>query len=203
MSSRVRFFSAISFGVLLIALGLVTLVSLSSHHDNGRILDSATLASIAASNSAQSPLVAAGKLAADFNLQDLEGHPVSLSSMRGKVVFLNVWATWCAPCREEMPSIESLYNEFKSDQGFVVLAVSQDTEGSKAVRPFVEQNHFKFTVVLDPRNEVGETYGVNGIPESFIIGRDGRIVAHHVGPYDWSNPDIRQALQELMKSKHG
>jgi cytochrome c biogenesis protein CcmG/thiol:disulfide interchange protein DsbE len=101
-----------------------------------------------------------------------------------------------------MPSIESLYKNFKGDGDFVVLAVSQDTDGG-SVRPYVEQNHLQFTVLLDPRNEVGELYDVNGIPETFIIGRDGRIVAHHVGPYDWSNADIREALQELIKSKQG
>ncbi len=99
-----------------------------------------------------------------------------------------------------MPSIESLYEAFKGNRDFVVLAVSQDTDGS-AVRPFVEQNHLKFKVLLDPRNEVGERYDVSGIPETFIIGRDGRIVAHHVGPYDWANADIRDALQELITSK--
>jgi peroxiredoxin len=122
--------------------------------------------------------------------------------LRGKVVFLNVWATWCAPCREEMPSIQSLYKDFKSNKDFVVLAVSQDTDRG-TVRPFVEHNHLQFIVLLDPRNEVGESYDVNGIPETFIIGRDGRIVAHHVGPYDWSNADIREALQELIKSRQG
>ena len=135
-------------------------------------------------------------------LRDLDDAPVDFARYRGQAVFLNIWATWCAPCREEMPSIESLYNDFKADNDFVVLAVSQDTDGA-VVAPFVAQNHFQFTVLLDPRNEVGERYDVNGIPETFIIGRDGRIVAHHVGPYDWSNADIREALQELIKSRQG
>jgi peroxiredoxin len=146
--------------------------------------------------------VAAGKLAANFTLKDLMGDSISLASLRGKIVFLNIWATWCAPCREEMPSIQSLYNAFKANKDFVVLAVSQDTSG-EPVAPYVKQNHLKFTVLLDPRNEVGERYDVSGIPETFIIGRDGRIVAHHVGPYDWANADIREALQELIKSKQG
>ena len=74
------------------------------------------------------------RLAADFKLQDLEGNTISLSSLRGKVVFLNVWATWCGPCREEMPSIESLYEEFSNDKDFVVLAVSQDSGDGKQCR---------------------------------------------------------------------
>jgi peroxiredoxin len=200
MSNNARIFSAISVGVLLIGLGLIGFVNQAARH---RSSDAQDVASLASRPAVQSSTVAAGKVAAGFTLKDLRGEVVSLSSMRGKVVFLNVWATWCAPCREEMPSIETLYNEFKSDKDFVVVAVSQDTDGIKVVKPFVEKNRFGFTVLLDPANQVGEAYGVNGIPETFIIGRDGRIVAHHVGPYDWANSDIRDALQELIKSKVG
>jgi peroxiredoxin len=196
MSSNGRILSAIALGAFLIGIGLITFVNLSSH----RIAGSSD-AALGTAPSHQS-IVAAGKLAANFTLKDLNGAPVSLASLRGKVVFLNIWATWCAPCREEMPSIESLYNTFKANKDFVVLAVSQDTDGG-SVRPFVRQNHLQFTVLLDPRNEVGERYDVSGIPETFIIGRDGRIVAHHVGPYDWANADMREALQELIKSKQG
>ena len=197
MSSNARILSAISLGVLLIAIGLISFVSLSSHHTL-----SATPGQSETAPLSQSSTIAAGKLAANFKLKDLGGNDISLASLRGKVVFLNIWATWCAPCREEMPSIETLYKDFRPDKDFVVLAVSQDTD-SAAVAPFVKQNHLKFTVLLDPRNEVGENYGVDGIPETFIIGRDGRIVAHHIGPYDWSNADIRDALEELIKSKQG
>jgi cytochrome c biogenesis protein CcmG/thiol:disulfide interchange protein DsbE len=194
MSSNARILSAIALGALLIAIGLVSFVNLSSHRRAGVDSEAVSLP--------KSGTVPAGKLAANFTLKDLKGDDISLASLRGKVVFLNIWATWCVPCREEMPSIESLYNDFKADKDFVVLAVSQDTDG-RMVRPFVEKNHFQFTVLLDPRNEVGERYDVNGIPETFIIGRDGRIVAHHVGPYDWSNADIREALQELINSRQG
>jgi cytochrome c biogenesis protein CcmG, thiol:disulfide interchange protein DsbE len=197
MSSNARILSAISLGMLLIAIGLISFVNLSSRRALSSIPAEPETAPLS-----QSTTVAAGKLAANFKLKDLNGNEISLASLRGKVVFLNIWATWCAPCREEMPSIESLYNDFKPDKDFVVLAVSQDTDSS-AVAPFVKQNHLKFTVLLDPRNEVGDRYGVDGIPETFIIGRDGRIVAHHVGPYDWSNADIREALEELIKSRQG
>jgi peroxiredoxin len=147
--------------------------------------------------------VAAGKVATDFKLRDLGGREVSLSSMRGKVVFLNLWATWCEPCRREMPSIEKLYEKFGRDKSFVILAVSEDSDGSKAVAPYVKQSGYRFEILLDPRNDVGEAYNVSGIPETFVIDRDGRIVAHHLGPYNWANPDIRDALQELINSKTG
>ena len=196
MSSNARILSAIALGALLIGIGLISFVNISSHRMAG------SPASDLGTASSHQATVAAGKLAADFTLKDLKGNPISLASLRGKVVFLNIWATWCGPCRQEMPSIQSLYNTFKANKDFVVLAVSQDTSG-EPVRPFVEHNQLKFTVLLDPRNEVGERYDVSGIPETFIIGRDGRIVAHHVGPYDWANTDIREALQELIKSKQG
>jgi len=145
--------------------------------------------------------VAAGKVAADFKLPTLGGQTIALSSLRGKVVFLNVWATWCPPCREEMPSIEALYEKFKDDKNFVVLAVSQDSDGRAPVAAYVASHGLKFDVLLDPDNLVGEAYDVSGIPETFIIDQRGRIVAHHIGPYDWSNPEIHEALQELIKSQ--
>src|SRR5208282_2690412 len=118
--------------------------------------------------------VSAGKMAADFSLTDLGGTAISLSSLRGKVVFLNVWATWCAPCREEMPSIEALYEEFSKDPDFVVLAVNEDSEGRSVVDSYVRRSGFKFNVLLDPQNQVGDAYDVSGIPETFIIDRTGR-----------------------------
>lgn len=147
--------------------------------------------------------VAAGMMATNFRLKNLQGQPVTLSSLRGKVVFLNVWATWCGPCREEMPSMEQLYEEFKQSKDFVMLAVSQDRAGREAVMPFVESHHIHFEVLLDPKNIVGDAYDVTGVPETFIIDRKGRIVAHHVGAFDWSRQDVRQALNELLKSKEG
>jgi len=182
----------IAGGGLLVALGLIVSVNLWRSGNESREM----------ARSLTGP-VAAGKMAADFKLKDLKGNAVSLSSMRGKVVFLNIWATWCAPCREEMPSIESLYEKFRGDKDFVVLAVSQDTDGSRAVAPYVEKNGLNFTVLLDPQNEVGDEYNVSGIPETFIIGRDGRIVAHHLGPYDWSSGEMRAALEELIEAKEG
>lgn len=145
--------------------------------------------------------VPAGKLAAPFALEDLNGRLVTLGDLRGKIVFLNVWATWCGPCREEMPSIETLYDDFKDNKDLVILAISQDTQGRSAVEPYVEKNGYHFEVLLDPENKVGESYDVGGVPETFIIDRDGRIVAHHMGAFDWSSADFRAALRELLDQK--
>lgn len=145
----------------------------------------------------------AGDKAADFRLEDLDGQTVSLSSLKGKVVFLNLWATWCGPCRMEMPSMETLYDEMRGNKDFVMLAVSQDSNGKEAVLPYIRKNGYHFQVLLDPENKVGEAYSVSGVPETFIIDRRGRIVAHHMGAFDWSRPDVKQALRELLDSKEG
>jgi peroxiredoxin len=148
--------------------------------------------------------VPAGDVASAFNLEDARsGETVSLASLKGKVVFLNLWATWCGPCREEMPSMETLYDEFKGNKDFVMLAVSEDTKGKAAVLPYVQKNGYHFKILLDPENKVGDSYGVSGVPETFIIDRNGRIVAHHMGAFDWSRPDVKSALNELLAAKNG
>jgi cytochrome c biogenesis protein CcmG/thiol:disulfide interchange protein DsbE len=149
------------------------------------------------------PPIAAGEQAANFTLESLNGDKVTLSALRGKVVFLNIWATWCPPCREEMPSLETLYDEFKNNKNFVMLAVSQDTKGRAAVLPYIQKHGYHFEVLLDPKNKVGEAYNVSGVPETFIIDRNGRIVAHHMGAFNWARPDVREALQELLDSGQG
>lgn len=199
MGRDAKMLSAVAVAVLLAALALVVFMQLPGGGGGQKAEGSVSIATPAAKMRS----VPAGKVATDFKLLDLGGREVSLSSMRGKVVFLNLWATWCEPCRREMPSIETLYEKFGKDKSFVILAVSEDSDGSKAVAAYVKQSGYKFEILLDPRNDVGEAYNVSGIPETFVIDRDGRIVAHHLGPYDWANPDIRDALQELINSKTG
>ncbi len=143
--------------------------------------------------------VAAGEKAAAFTLTDLRGDSVSMADLHGKVVFLNIWATWCAPCREEMPSMEKLYERLHGDRDFVMLAVSQDTSSRDEVVAYIKKHGYHFDVLLDPKNAVAEAYKVSGVPETFIIDRQGRIVAHHSGAFDWSQPAIRDALEELLK----
>jgi peroxiredoxin len=149
----------------------------------------------------QMPPIAAGDRAAEFSLHDLNGNTVSLTSLRGKVIFLNIWATWCEPCREEMPSMETLYNEFKGNKDFVILAVSQDRGGKDAVKSYIDKNGYHFHVLLDPDNKLSDSYDVSGVPETFIIDRHGRIVAHHMGAFDWSRSDVHEALEELLDAK--
>jgi peroxiredoxin len=136
-------------------------------------------------------------VAPDFVLQDLEGKAVRLSNFRGRVVFLNVWTTWCEPCRVEMPSMEVLHRRLEDD-GFVMLAVSADADGREAVVPFIEALDVSFPVLLDPDGQVVSRYGVTGYPETFIIDRGGQVVAHEIGPRDWSDRRYEQALRQLM-----
>jgi cytochrome c biogenesis protein CcmG/thiol:disulfide interchange protein DsbE len=134
--------------------------------------------------------------APDFLLPDLNGQVVHLSQLKGKVVMLNVWTTWCAPCRQEMPTMETLYRRLKSSD-FFMLAVSQDVDGRNTVVPYLQEGDFTFPVLLDVHGEVGKKYGVTGYPETFIIDRQGTVVYHHIGYNDWSQPTVEAALRRL------
>jgi len=141
-----------------------------------------------------------GYAAPDFDLPDLTGKRHSLAEYRGKVVFLNLWATWCPPCREEMPAMERLYQRLEG-RDFVMLAVSQDEQGAQAVAPFVEQMNLSFTVLLDPEASMSPRYGVTGYPETFVIDRDGRVIEHTIGPADWDTAAYLSYFTALLDSK--
>jgi cytochrome c biogenesis protein CcmG, thiol:disulfide interchange protein DsbE len=139
-------------------------------------------------------------LAPDFAVPDLSGQAVRLSGFRGKVVLLNLWTTWCPPCREEMPSLERLYQRLQ-ERGFVLLAVSQDEGGTAAVEPFVRDLKLTFPVLVDPERQVGDRYQVWGYPESFIIDREGRVVERVIGPRDWTSPEQVAAFERLLDTR--
>ena len=127
-----------------------------------------------------------GDPAPDFVLPALGGGTLRLADYRGKVVFLNFWATWCPPCRSEIPSMESLYKRFGT-RDFDILAVSIDDNGEGAVRGFGTAYGITFPVLLDPQRTTYALYGLTGVPETFIIDRDGKIVFKVIGPQDWMN----------------
>ncbi|MGA7380907.1 MAG: TlpA disulfide reductase family protein [Terriglobales bacterium] len=114
---------------------------------------------------------------ADFTLTDLQGKSWELKSLHGKVVLVNFWATWCPPCRKEMPDLEALHQRFQ-DQGFVILAIS-DEEQAK-VRPFIAEYKINYPVLLDPGRKVNDLFQVEGIPKSFVYDRDGKLVAQSI-----------------------
>jgi peroxiredoxin len=135
------------------------------------------------------------KRAEDFTVSLLRGEPLKLSEQRGKPVMINFWATWCAPCREEMPAMERLYRRHH-ERGFVLLAVSVDTDAA-LVRPFLEQHKLTFPVTLDATMSLANAYGVRALPSSFLIDRDGNLAALALGPRAWDNR-VAHALVEGM-----
>lgn len=137
------------------------------------------------------------KPASDFSLPGLDGKQVKLSDYRGKVVLLNIWATWCLPCVEEMPSMQKLYNEFKGGD-FEILAVSIDAQGREVVAPFMKNHKLTFPALLDPQGTIKTAYGLTGVPESFIIDKDGILIKKIVGPLDWATPAIFQFFRDLI-----
>jgi len=136
-------------------------------------------------------------MAPDFVLPDLDGRAVHLSGLRGRVVVVNLWTTWCPPCREEMPSMQRLY-ETLAGPDFELLAVSEDEGGAEVVAPFVRELGVTFPVLVDPQHQVGERYGVWGYPETFVIDRAGRIAERVIGPRDWASPEQVAALRALI-----
>ncbi|MGH7471713.1 MAG: redoxin domain-containing protein [Longimicrobiales bacterium] len=137
--------------------------------------------------------------APNFQLRDLDGHLVSLSDLRGKVVLLNFWATWCGPCRVEMPAMEQLYRMF-SRKDFEILAVSTDAQGVAVTRPFQQAYHLTFPILHDADYRVGLMYGARSLPMTFMVDRQG-IVRHQIfGARDWGASEAQQLVQMLMKS---
>jgi len=114
---------------------------------------------------------------ADFTLADLGGKEWTLKGQRGKVVVVNFWATWCPPCRKEMPDLETLYRQFK-DQGLLILAISDEDAGK--VRPFIAQQKVTYPILLDPGRKVNELFQIEGIPKTFVYNRDGQLVAQSI-----------------------
>ena len=140
----------------------------------------------------------AGKPAPSFALPGLDGKIVHLSDHRGKVVLVNIWATWCRPCVDEMPSLEKLYQEFK-DRDFEILAVSIDADGTGAVVPFMLKYKLTFPALIDSEGSIRESYRVTGVPESFIIDQQGILVKKIIGAADWSAPDVFLFIDNMLR----
>lgn len=136
--------------------------------------------------------------APDFTFPGLYGKMVSLSDCVGKVVLVNIWATWCPPCVDEMPSMEKLYNKFKGEK-FEILAVSIDTLGLKAVVPFMKKLKLTFPALIDTEGSIKTVYRATGVPESFIIDKQGILIKKIIGPVDWAAPNIFRFFNDLIK----
>jgi len=140
-----------------------------------------------------------GHLAPDFILQTLDGRDMHLSEYRGHVVFLNFWATWCGPCKVEMPAMEKLYREFRT-KGFVVVAVSSDAEGPAVTRPYRDALGLSFTIADDSEMLVSRLYGVRSLPLTFLVNREGVITHQIFGARDWGDSEARSGIRQLLRS---
>lgn len=139
-------------------------------------------------------------LAPDFELSDLNGNRVSLSSLRGKVVLVNFWATWCPPCREEIPSMDRLYQLLKGED-VVLLAINVEADGPQVVPKFMERVAFSFPVLFDVDGSVRGKFGVSKYPETFIVDADGVIQRHVIGAMDWTRPQMITYLRSLRTAE--
>ncbi len=152
------------------------------------------------------PPVATGALAPDFEVENLDGGLVRLSDHSGKVVLVNIWATWCPPCRTEMPSMERLYQTLGGEE-FEIMAVSVDAElglldasGEVGgdIRAFADSLGLTFPMLHDPSEGIKQLYRTRGVPETFLIGRDGIIYKKVVGGTEWDAPEHRELIHRLL-----
>lgn len=137
-----------------------------------------------------------GKKAPDFTLKDINNRPFNLSSLRGKVVILNFWATWCPPCRAEMPSLNNLYREYRN-KGLEVVAISTDRSYT-VIKDYISKNPSDITILIDTDNKVSRQFKVFSIPTTFLIDRNGIIIERYLGEENWTSPEIKKKIKETL-----
>ncbi|MFZ3092052.1 MAG: TlpA disulfide reductase family protein [Nitrospirota bacterium] len=139
-----------------------------------------------------------GRPAPDFTLKDTSGKNASLKDYKGRVVMINFWATWCPPCRQEMPSMEELFKEYNK-KGFEILAISSDSQGEKIVKPFMEFYELNFRALMDPEGNVHSIYGVTAIPTTYIVDKQGNVTHKIMGPMDWKDKKSKEMIERLLQ----
>jgi len=132
----------------------------------------------------------------EVTLQDLNGKQVSLSDLKGKVLFLNFWATWCPPCREEMPAMQKLHNRLK-DKDFLMVAIDLQEPASQ-VKKYLKEYQFTFMSLLDSKGEMGLLFGIRSIPTTLILDKQGMIIGAAVGPRDWASKKSIALFEHLI-----
>lgn len=147
--------------------------------------------------------VAEGETVPSYEARDLDGRTVQVRSLRGEVVLLNVWATWCFPCRREMPALERLHREL-GDRGLRIIAVSVDAgNAARDIREFVDEHDLTFDILHDPAQQVARDFSTIGVPETFLIGADGRLRRHWLGRIDPHAENVRGPIREAMLEAAG
>ena len=137
-----------------------------------------------------------GTMPPGFSARTLDAHELSLTDLRGRVVILNFWASWCLECRPEMPALERLHRDLGS-RGLAVIGVNAGEDLATA-RRYADDLHLSFPLALDPGRKINALYGVIGLPATFLVGRDGRAVALAVGPREWSGAPARAIIEALL-----
>ena len=140
-----------------------------------------------------------GYPAPDFTLLDVDGKSVSLSENRGRVLLINFWATWCTPCRVEMPSMEALYRQFNRKE-FEIWSVSSDFEGAQVVKPFMKSYNLTFPALIDENFEVNNLYQVRSLPTTYIIDQEGIITHRYFGAKNWNEEASKEIIRKLIQS---
>ena len=135
----------------------------------------------------------------NLSLTDLKGKKWETKDLKGKVIFLNFWATWCGPCKEEMPSMEELYQQFKS-KDFIFLTISVDYEKKEIVKDFIGKHRYTFPVLLDPECATLDLFQVKGIPTTFLIDKKGMMIGKATGPRNWKKPEVVSILNSLLEN---
>lgn len=133
----------------------------------------------------------------DANFMSVNGKNSKLSDYKGKIIMLNLWATWCPPCRAEMPSMEKLHNNFKN-KDFVIIAVSQG-EDIETVKKFLNNNNYSFPLFIDKNNEIAHVYSTGSIPTTYLIDKEGYFIARFIGGRDWYSKESIDLINELLK----
>ncbi len=145
-------------------------------------------------------IIGEGDRAPEFTLSTTDGRPVSLSALRGKIVMVHFWATWCPPCVDEIPTLDALRRRM-TGKDFELVAISVDENGAAGVVPFLQRNRLALPVLLDPDHAVSKQYGTFKFPETYILDRNGIVKYKVIGARDWNDPSLQKGLQELIAAK--
>lgn len=163
------------------------------------IIVTAIVAAVFTIKPVQSPKTAhVGSITHDFELVDPKQNRISLSDMKGSVVFINFWATWCTSCIEELPSIERMFRNLSENSSFKVVTILYKDDLNRALN-FMKQNGYTFPVYLNPDESAANIFGITGIPETFIIDKRGLLRSKVIGPAEWDSPRALEIVQTLIK----
>ena len=136
-------------------------------------------------------------LAPNFILETLDGDTLNLKDFKGKAILLNFWATWCVPCKDELPSMQKLYESLRFD-GFEIIAISIDRENKEKIKKYVKKYSLTFPVLLDPSQKVRKNYYIMGLPTSYLIGSDGKLKGFISGARNWGSADSKNMFSDLI-----